>query len=339
MNLQTSLQNVIDRRDLSREEMGQVMRIILEERCSTAQIAGFLVSLRSKGETVEEITGAVQVMRERMIPFQAPKDGVLDTCGTGGDGTGSINVSTLAALIAAGAGIPVAKHGNRSVSSQCGSADLLESLGVKIDLPVHTAEKMLAEIGITFLFAPLYHPAMKSVALIRKELGVRTLFNLLGPLCNPAGVRHQLVGVFSFSGVRLMAEVLANLGTKHLLAVHGLEGIDEISMSGPTRVCEWKEGKFSEYEITPEQFGFRRIPSSEIKGGTAQQNGKIALRVLNGEKNSFRDLVALNAGAAVYVADRAESIQQGIQLAQHSLDSGKALEKLELLQKYSKGVV
>jgi anthranilate phosphoribosyltransferase len=289
-------------------------------------------------ETAEESTGAVEAMRRRMTPLKTPQTPLLDTCGTGGDNSCAINVSTLAALVSAGAGVIVAKHGNRSVSSQCGSADLLETLGVKVDFSVGVAEKMLKEIGITFLFAPIYHPAMKNVAPVRKELGIRTLFNILGPLCNPAEVKHQLVGVFSPDWLKPMAEALEDFGAKHVLVVHGMDGVDEISMSGPTRVCELNQGKIFEYEISPEKLGFSSVPRSEIKGGSAKENGEIALRILKGEKGSCRNWVVFNSAAALYAADNVPTIEKGIRVAEETIDSGRALEKLKLLQKYSQSL-
>lgn len=335
MNLQEATQKAIDGKGLSRQEMESVMSLILEAKVTPVQMAAFLVALRCKGESVDEITGAVAVMRQRMTPLSVSMDGILDTCGTGGDCAGTINVSTLAALVAAGAGVLVAKHGNRSVSSQCGSADLLETLGVKVDFSVGVAERMLKEIGITFLFAPIYHPAMKNVAPVRKELGIRTLFNILGPLCNPAKARHQLVGVFSQDWLKPMAEALEDFGAKHVLVVHGMDGVDEISLSGPTRVCELNRGKVSEYEISPGKFGFCSVPRSEIKGGAAKENGEIALRILKGEKGSYRNWVVLNSAAALYAADNVPTIEKGIRIAEETIDSGRALEKLKLLQKYS----
>lgn len=337
MDLAGAIQKVMRGNDLSREEMAQVMQVTLEGKASPGELADFLKGLSSKGESVEELCGAVEVMRRRMTPFRTPDEAVLDTCGTGGDGSGSINVSTLVALVASGAGASVAKHGNRSVSSRCGSADLFEALGVKIDLPVPIAERVLEEVGIVFLFAPLYHPAMKNVAQVRKELGIRTIFNLLGPLSNPAGATHQLVGVFSPVWLRPMASVLGGLGSKHVLAVHGNDGLDEVSISASTRVCEWNRGELSEYEISPEQFGMKRVPGSETKGGDVSRNKEIALKVLRGEKGSYRDLVLLNTGAALYAADQCESIQEGIGIARKSIDSGKALAKLEQLRNFSKG--
>lgn len=335
MNLQQAIQKVIDGNNLSRQEMSAVMEAFLEGKATPSQMAAILAGLRCKGETAEEITGAAEVMRRQMIPLKAPQTPLLDTCGTGGDNAGTINVSTLVALVAAGTGVTVAKHGNRSVSSQCGSADLLEALGVKIDPPVVVSERALREIGIAFLFAPLYHPAMKNVAPVRKELGIRTIFNLLGPLCNPAEVKHQLIGVFSPHWLRPMAEVMDHFGAKHLLVVHGMDGVDEISLSGPTRVCELNQGKISEYEIFPEKFGFRSVPQSKIKGGTAKENGEIALKILKGEKGSYRDLVIFNSGAALYAADSAPTIEKGIRIAEEAVDSGRAFEKLKLLQEYS----
>ena len=338
MNLPEAIRQVIDGKGLSRQEMESVMSLILDGKATPVQVAAFLVALRCKGESIEEILGAVEVMRHRMTRIQIQADGILDTCGTGGDCAGTLNVSTLSALVAAGAGVKVAKHGNRSISSQCGSADLFEALGVKIDSPVEITENLLKEIGIAFLFAPLYHPAMKNVASVRKELGIRTLFNILGPLCNPAGATHQLIGVFSPVWLRPIAEVLGHLGSQHVIVVYGTDGMDEISIGADTKVCEWNRGKLSEYQITPEVFGIEKVERSNVQGGSASQNREMALKILEGQKGSGRDLVVLNSAAALFAADRVTTIQEGIQLAQETIDSGKALEKLELLRRYSQRI-
>jgi anthranilate phosphoribosyltransferase len=284
-----------------------------------------------KGESVDEITGAARVMRERAYRVRVSSKTVLDTCGTGGDQKGTFNISTTAAFIVAGAGVPVAKHGNRSVSSQSGSADVLAALGVKIDAPKQRVEECIARIGIGFLFAPLLHEAMKYAVQPRRDIGIRTIFNLLGPLTNPAMATYQLIGLYSGDLLGMIAHVLKNLGSTCAMVVHGKEGLDEISLCGPTQVAELRAGQVKEYVIEPEQFGFRRCRIEELQGGNAEQSAAIVRGVLQGEKGPARDVALLNGGAALYVAGSAASVQEGIRLAAESIDAGKARQKLEQL--------
>jgi len=314
---------VIKGADLSEAEMMCVMSEIMEGVASPAQIGAFLTALRIKGETVEEITGAAKVMREKALKINAPKAKVVDTCGTGGDESFTFNISTAAAFVAAGAGITIAKHGNRSVSSKSGSADVLKALGVNIEAEVEKVETCLSEVGIGFLFAPMLHGAMKYAIGPRKELGVRTIFNILGPLTNPAEAPFELMGVFDESLIIPLAEVLGKLGCKRAMVVHG-NGLDEITIEAQTKVAEYKEGHVITYEIKPTDFGIRMAALSEIKGGSIQENAAIVQNILSGkEKGAKRDVTLLNSGAAIYVTGIAESIQDGIDLAKESIKSGK----------------
>jgi anthranilate phosphoribosyltransferase len=291
--------------------------------------------LNDKGETVEELTAAVTIMRQYMDFIIVDKPNILDTCGTGGDKKGTFNISTLSAFVASGAGITVAKHGNRSISSKCGSADILESLGVNINMNREQIKACLEEIGIAFLFAPNLHPAMKHVMPARKQMGRKTMFNILGPLINPARATNQLIGVYSPEWTAPLAHVLYNLGSLHVLVVHGRDGLDEVTTTDKTMVAEAKMGEFMNYEITPEDFGFRRASISDLICDTLAGNMRIAMDVLQGRKGCHRDIVLLNSGCAIYAADKAAAIREGINLARESIDSGKAMEKLELLKEYS----
>lgn len=322
-------------KDLSRDEMQVVMEEIMTAKADTPAIISFLTALNKKGETVEELTAAVSVMRKHVTRIRTDKEVVLDTCGTGGDRKGTFNVSTIVAFVASGCGITVAKHGNRSVSSRCGSADILEALGININMSVDRIEKCLDEVGIAFLFAPNLHPAMKYAMPARKQIGSRTMFNILGPLTNPAGATHQLVGVYDRHWLEILAQVLANLGCVHALIVHGIDGLDEITTTAPTLIAEEHNGRLNNYEVAPEDFGFKRARLEDLVGGSAFNNAKILLDVLNGKSGPQRDIVLLNAGAAIYVSDKAGSIKEGIELAKVSIDSGKALKKLELLKECS----
>lgn len=298
-------------------------------------IAAFLTALRIKGETVEEIAAAARVLRKFVRPVKGAQKVILDTCGTGGDRSGTFNISTLSALAASGAGAVVAKHGNRSVSSRCGSADLLEKLGVDVEQVSLRAEEALKSCGIAFLFAPSLHPAMRHVAPIRRALGVRTIFNILGPLANPASARHQLLGVFSAALTRPMAEVLRALGSRHVLVVHGLDGLDEVTTTAATAVTELKQGRLKNFRVHPKQFGIKMATAGQLKGGDVETNAGIAEAILSGEKGSRRDVVVLNAACALYAADRVGSIGEGLDRAKEAIDSGKALEKLKLLREFS----
>ncbi len=334
--IKDSIQQLINKKDLSESQMQQVMQEILNGTTETADIVAFLTSLNDKGETVAELTAAVKVMLKYVDPIIVDKPNILDTCGTGGDKKGTFNISTICAFVASGAGITVAKHGNRSVSSKCGSADILEALGVNINLDKDKIKKCLEEIGIAFLFAPNLHPAMRYVMPARKQIARRTMFNILGPLINPARATNQLIGVYSKEWAKPLALVLNNLGTQHVLVVHGADGLDEITTTDKTLVAEVNQGKLKEYEITPEEFGLKRVSPQDLLGGTIEENVKIVQDILSGKKGSKRDIVLLNAGAAVYAADKVKTIAEGIKLAEISIDSGVALKKLELLKEYSK---
>jgi anthranilate phosphoribosyltransferase len=331
MNIREAIGKLVNREHLSEAETIDVMDQIMTGEATPLQVAAFLTALRMKGETVQEITGAARVMREKVHRVGVKANRVLDTCGTGGDQKGTFNISTTAAFVVAGAGITVAKHGNRSVSSQSGSADVLAALGVKIDASKEKVEECLEKIGIGFLFAPLLHEAMKYAVQPRRDIGIRTIFNLLGPLTNPAGATHQLTGIYDGGLTELIAQVLRNLGTVRAMIVHGLEGLDEISLSGPTRVSELKEGQIRTYTLTPEELGLERCRLEELLGGSPEHCAHALRGVLGGEKGPKRDVVLLNAGAALYVARAADSFAEGMHLAAQSIDSGKAREKLELL--------
>jgi anthranilate phosphoribosyltransferase len=326
---------LVEQQNLTEEEAGQAMRQIMEGDATPAQIAAFLIALRIKGESIEEITGCARVMREKAIHIRAPYPNVIDTCGTGGDGSQTFNISTTAAFVVAGAGVPVAKHGNRAMSSRCGSADLLQALGVAIELSPAMAETCLAEVGITFLFAPLFHSAMKYAIGPRREIGVRTIFNILGPLTNPAGAKQQILGVSRRELAEPMARVLGNLGCTRAFVVHGADGLDEITTTGETHITALDAGKILSYSIRPEQFGLRCSPLSALAGGEAQQNAAITMRVLEGKPGPPRDVVLLNAAAALTVAGTAPDLQVGLQLAAQAIDSGAALEKLRRLQRFT----
>jgi anthranilate phosphoribosyltransferase len=316
--------------------MQEVMLGILRGVTDTADIIEFLTLLNDKGETVEELTAAVESMLKYVDPIIVERPNILDTCGTGGDRKGTFNISTITAFVASGAGVCVAKHGNRSVSSKCGSADILEALGVNINMDKERIKKCLEDIGIAFLFAPNLHPAMKYVMPARKQIARKTMFNILGPLINPARATNQLIGVYSPEWTKILARVLHNLGTKHVLVVYGKDGLDEATTTDKTVISEVSEGKFKDYEIAPEDFNFKRASLEELLGGDVQENARIVLDLLNGKKGSQRDIVLLNSGCAIYAADKAKSIGAGIKLAVESIDSGEALKKLEMLKEYSK---
>ena len=332
------IKRAIDGHDLGRDEMHEVFGHVMDGAASDVLKSALLVALRMKGETAEEITGAALAMRERVTPLDVDRDDLVDTCGTGGDGRGTFNISTIAAIVAAGAGANVAKHGNRAVSSSCGSADILAALGVHIDLDAARMSVVLRRAGIAFLFAPKLHPAMAAVASVRKELGVRTIFNVLGPLTNPAFARRQVLGVYAERLVDVVAEVLAALGAKHAIVVHSRDGLDEISVSAATRVCEVRDGELRAYEVTPEELGLRRHSIEEVAGGDVRENAAIARDVLNGGNGARHDIVVANAGAALYVGGLAPSIRDGIQLAKESIASGRAMAKLQQLVSESNAV-
>ena len=325
--IKEAIAKVTQKEDLTNEMMTEVMNEIMEGVATDAQKASFLTALNMKGETIEEITAAAKVMREHCERFLNDMD-VLEIVGTGGDGSNSINISTLASIVASSVGIPVAKHGNRAASSKCGTADCLEALGVKIDLEPERSKEILNELNICFLFAQKYHTAMRYVGGVRKEMGIRTLFNCLGPLANPAGASMQLLGVYGKALVEPLARVLANLGVKSTMVVYGEDKMDEISLSAPTFVCEYINGEFKTYEIKPEDYGFTRCKKEDIEGGTPQENADIVRRILQGEQGPKTDIVLLNAGAAIHIA-KGCSIEEGIAIARDAIDSGKAYKQLE----------
>ncbi len=329
--IDAAIRKVVDGHDLGRAEMYDVFSDVMDGRATDVQKSALLIALRMKGETSDEITGAAAAMRERVTPLTVDRERIIDTCGTGGDGRGTFNVSTLAALVAAGAGASVAKHGNRAVSSSCGSADVLSELGVAIDLDAARMSDVLRRTGISFLFAPKLHPAMGAVAAIRRELGVRTIFNVLGPLTNPAMARRQVLGVYSLHLVEVVARVLLALGAEHAMVVHSRDGLDEISISAPTTVCEVRDGAVHTYELTPEEIGAERHAAPDISGGDARQNARIAREILGGAESARSEIVAANAGAALYVAGTAASIGEGVAMARESMRSGKAMAKLQEL--------
>ena len=318
---------------LSEAEAEAVMREIMEGQSTPAQIAAYITALRMKGETVEEITGSAKVMREKAVRIRATDPRIVDTCGTGGDQMKTFNISTTTAFVVAGTGITVAKHGNRSVSSSSGSADVLKALDVVIDCPPDKVEQSVNEIGIGFLFAPLYHGAMKHAAGPRQEIGIRTIFNVLGPLTNPAGASIQVLGVYSSDLTDLMAQVLMNLGSRHSFCVWGHDGLDEITITTKTKICEAKDGFIKCYHIEPKDFDLPRASLKDIRGGTPEQNARILTEILNGQKGPKRDIVLLNAAPAIVAAGEAKTLQDGLKRAAESIDSGAAYEKLDALRK------
>src|SRR5438309_8313957 len=336
---------------LNRAEARDVMAEVLSGKCTDAQIAALLIALRMKGETVEEIVGFAEAIRAAAAPLpiapaealavtgtgrealaeECENDSLIDTSGTGGDASGTFNISTATALVTAGAGVRVAKHGNRSISSKCGSADVVEALGVNIQLSPERAAECLRKVGICFLYAPNLHPAMKQVQGVRRELRMRTMFNLLGPLTNPARASGQVVGVYSLELVEKLAEALSMLGVHRALVVHGLDGLDEITITGPTRIAEAREGSVRTYEVTPEEFGMARATLQEISGGDAQENANIIREILNGKKSPHRDVVLLNSAAALVAAGRTEHLAEALPIAMRSIDSGAAAGRLAAL--------
>lgn len=339
MDIKEALNRIAGQLDLSTEEMKAVMRQIMTGQCTDAQIGAFLMGMRMKSETIDEIVGAVQVMRELAEPVRFEVDRLVDTCGTGGDGMNIFNVSTAAAFVVAAAGGKVAKHGNRAVSGKSGSADLLEAAGIYLDLTPEQVARSVDTVGVGFMFAPAHHGAMKFAAGPRRELGLRTLFNILGPMANPAGVRHQVLGVFSKALCRPMAEVLQRLGSKHVLVVHAQDGLDEISLAAPTHIAELKDGEIREYAVQPEDFG---IKSQSLIGLNVEDaQGSLALirdalgrrKTENGQKAA--DMIVLNAGAALYAADQAWTLKQGVELAHDALSTGIARDKFEELVSFT----
>jgi anthranilate phosphoribosyltransferase len=338
MDMQAAIRSVLDKQDLSRDDMTEVMRLIMTGEATPAQIGGFLVGLRMKGETVDEITAAASVMRELATGVKVEGDHVVDIVGTGGDGANTFNISTASTFVVAAAGGTVAKHGNRSVSSKSGSADLLEAAGVNLNLDAEQVGRCINEVGVGFMFAPKHHSAMKHAIGPRKEMAVRTIFNVLGPLTNPAGAPNLLLGVFSADLVEPLAEVLKALGANHVLVVHSDDGMDEISIAAATQVAELKHGNITTYSITPQQFGLVKGELSDLAVDGAEQSLAVVKSVLDNEAGSARDIVVLNAGAAIYAADLADSLEAGIHKAQEVLASGAAKEKLEALVTLSKSM-
>lgn len=328
--IKEAIAQLVKRNDLTAETMGEVMEEIMTNQATDAQKASFLTALAMKGETIDEITAAAKVMRAHCERFLNDMD-VLEIVGTGGDGSNTFNISTLSSFVASAAGIPVAKHGNRAASSKCGTADCLEALGVKIDIAPAQSAQVLKEINMCFLFAQKYHTAMRFVGGVRKEMGIRTLFNVLGPLANPAGATMQLLGVYSAELVEPLAHVLHNLSVKRAMVVYGTDSIDEISLSAPTKVCEFKGDTFKSYEITPEQFGLKRCNKEELVGGKPQENAQIARDILAGKQGAKMDAVLLNAGAAIYIASDDMTMQEAVDKARELIMSGKAAKQLELL--------
>ena len=315
---------------LSREEAASAFDRMMSGEATPSQLGGLLMALRVRGETIDEITGAVSAMRAKMLRVEAPAD-AIDVVGTGGDGSGSVNVSTCAAFIVAGAGVPVAKHGNRALSSRSGAADVLSALGVRIDISPQQVSRSVSEAGIGFMFAPAHHPAMKNVNPTRVELATRTIFNLLGPLSNPAGVTRQMVGVFSRQWVLPLAQVLKNLGSESVWVVHGSDGLDEITLTGPTFVAALEKGTIRSFEVSPEDVGLKRVAGEALKGGDADANARALRSVLEGLASPYRDVALFNAAAALVVAGRAKDLREGVALGTKSLDTGTAAARLKRL--------
>ena len=333
--IKEAVKKAVEGIDLTRDEARAAMETIMSGEATDAQIGGFLVAMRLKGETVEEIASFTRVMREKATYIEAGTSRVLDTCGTGGDGTNTFNISTISAFVAAGAGITVAKHGNRSVSSKCGSADLIRELGINIDIPPEKVSECLKKGGVAFLFAPKLHASMKYAIGPRRELGIRTFFNILGPMTNPAGAKRQLIGVYSRELVDTVAGVLADLGSERAFVVHGNDGLDEISTTAETYVAEVKDGKVDTYTISLEDFGIKTALPEELKGGEISENAAIFMSVLSGETGPKRDIVALNSAFAICAGGVADTPLEGLKIAEESIDSGAAMKKYEALKELS----
>lgn len=332
MDVRQAIARLVEGGSLAEAEMEEVTRQLMAGEATPAQIGGLLVALRMKGESVEEITGTVRALRASAVRIRPRASAIVDTCGTGGDALGTFNISTAAAFIAAGAGVPIAKHGNRAMSGQVGGADVMEALGVRIDAPPERVAECIDTVGIGFLFAPVFHPAMKRAAAPRREIGVRTLFNLAGPLSNPAGARRQIVGVFADAWVEPLGRVLQRLGSEHCMIVHGEDGLDEISLTGPTQVCELRGGELRSYRIVPEDLGFARCSLADLHGGEVSAAAAVIRQILAGEADVARTAIAvLNAAAAIYVGGLAATVEQGAELARLSVESGAAARKLSQL--------
>ncbi|MDR1135604.1 MAG: anthranilate phosphoribosyltransferase [Clostridiales Family XIII bacterium] len=326
--IKEAIYTILSGNGLALDDAREVMLEMMEGRATQAQMGAFLTAMRQKGETIDEITACASVMREKCVRLQ-PETDVLDIVGTGGDELFTFNISTVSAFVVAAGGVPVAKHGNRSVSSKCGSADVLEALGVNINIAAHESEQVLKAVGMCFMLANVYHLAMKHVAPVRRELGMRTIFNILGPLANPAGANMQLLGVYDESLVEPMANVLHNLGVKRAMVVHGHDGLDEITLTGTTTICEVSGDRLNSYFITPEQFGLKRCEPGDMTGGDPQQNAAIARSILGGERGAKRDVVLMNSAVCLYMAYNHITLRQCLKMAGEIIDSGKALQKLE----------
>jgi len=329
--LQEAIKKLVRKEDLTKREMVRSMAQIMKGKATPVQVSSFLTASIMKGISVEELIGAAKVMRHFARRINIRRNIVVDTCGTGGDKSATCNISTAAAIIVAAAGVCVAKHGNRSVSSKCGSADVLEYLGVKIELEPQMVKECIETVGIGFMFAPNFHPAMKYAQPVRKELGIRSIFNFLGPLTNPAFVKHQLIGVCEEALLKDFVIALKELGSKRVMTVMGEDGLDEITTTGPTKICELNNGRIRTYSITPNDFGIKKVKLSDIQGKDIQANARILKEILAGKNSPYRDIVSLNAAAALYVADAASSIKEGLELVHITIDSGRAREKLQHL--------
>jgi len=338
MNIQEGIKTIMTGQDLTREEISSVMNQILRGSVSEVQIGAFLVSLCIKGESVDEVIGSAEVMRELSSKVSVDKEYLVDTCGTGGVGSGIFNVSTTAAFVASSCGAKVAKHGNRSATRKSGSADLLEAAGVAINLTPYQVKKCIEEVGIGFMFAPAHHDAMKHAIGPRKELGIKTIFNLLGPITNPAGALNQVVGVFDMKWVKPIAEVLKGLGSNNVLVCHSEDGLDEISTSAPTKVAELRNGKIEEYSISPSDFGLKVLSINELKVDSPEESLKLAKKALNGENEAASQMVAMTSGAALYVAGLVKELKEGVELSLESIAKGRGLEKLEHLSTFSQSL-
>jgi anthranilate phosphoribosyltransferase len=331
MDIKKAIDRIVQGKDLTQAEMHSVFNAIMSGRATSAQIGSFITALRIKGETVDEITGAARVMREKALKIEVGTGVVLDTCGTGGTGTKVFNVSTASAFVLAGCGVKVAKHGNRAASSSCGSADVLEELGVNIALSRKATEKAVKNTNIGFMFAPLFHGAMKNATGPRKDIGIRTIFNLLGPLCNPASAKYQVMGVYDGSLTEVIAKVLKKLGAKRAFVVHGAGPLDEVSLVGRTKVSELKNGKVRTFYLSPKDFGFKKACLKDIQGGSSKKNAAIIKNILKGKEGPARDIVLMNAALALVACGKSKSVKNGVKQAAISIDSGKAMEKLEQL--------
>jgi anthranilate phosphoribosyltransferase len=335
MDIKQAITHVVDGRHLTASGAEAVMEQIMAGQATPAQISGFLIGMRCKGETVAEVTGFARAMRRNAIPVRSRRALLVDTCGTGGDGRGTFNISTLAALIVAGAGLAVSKHGNRSVSSNCGSADVLEALGVRLDLPAERVAACIDAVGIGFLYAPMLHPAMKHAVGPRREMGVRTVFNILGPLTNPAAAQVQVLGVYAAGLTEMLARVLAALGSRAAYVVHGADGLDELSTTGPNRVTQLRNGRVRTFSLDPLDVGLPRARLEDLKGGDAQENAAIFDAVLDGEQGPRRDVALLNAAGCLVVSGRVQNMHEGLAVAAHSIDSGAARARLDALVAFS----